>query len=96
MILKEMPFASPFIVRMQCGLDRIFLNAYDALDFLENEWPIGAGPFYQQAMDACRAALSGNGSILVARSALAAACIEVGFTPLNESEPFGTAATRAA
>jgi hypothetical protein len=96
MILKEMPFARPFIVRMQCGLERIFLNAYDALDFLENEWPMRAGPFYEQAMDACRAALSGTGSILVARSALAAACIEAGYIPLSESEPFERAATRAA
>jgi hypothetical protein len=96
MLLKDMPFARPFIVRMQCGLERIFLNTYDALDFLENEWPMRAGPSYGRAIEACRAALSGTGSILAARACLVEACIEAGFEPLIEGEVNQPAAIRAA
>ncbi|TGR35837.1 DUF982 domain-containing protein, partial [bacterium M00.F.Ca.ET.199.01.1.1] len=35
----EVLFRAPVRVRMQCGLERSFLSVYDALDFLENEWP---------------------------------------------------------
>lgn len=96
MLLNDMPFPHPFIVRMHCGLERKFLNAYDALDFLENEWPMRAGAFYRQALEACRAALSGTGSILTARSALAEACLEAGFIPLSETTQLAATGVRAA
>lgn len=97
MLLNDMPFAHPFIVRMQCGLERKFLNAYDALDFLENEWPMRAGACYRQALDACRAALSGTGSIVTARSALADACVEAGLMLVSDvPRQDAAAAVRAA
>ncbi len=96
MLLNDMPFAQPFIVRMHCGLERKFLNTYDALDFLENEWPVRAGTCYRLALDCCRAALSGTGSVLAARNALAEACLEAGFMPLDHQTALDTPAVRAA
>lgn len=82
MNFSEMPFAHPFVVRMQCGLDRVFLNVYDALDFLENEWPLRSGECYQRALTTCRQALEGKRSSRTARVALLAACREAGLEPL--------------
>ena len=96
MLLRDMPFARPFVVRMQCGLERKFLNTYDALDFLENEWPMRAGPSYGRAIEACRAALSGSGSTPAARACLVEACIEAGLELLTDAEAGAPAAIRAA
>ena len=79
----EMPFARPFVVRMQCGLDRVFLNVYDALDFLENEWPMRSGDCYERALTLCREALAGLRSSRTARAALLAACREAGLEPIT-------------
>lgn len=79
----EMPFARPFVVRMQCGLDRVFLNVYDALDFLENEWPMRSGECYERALTFCREALAGIRSSRTARVALLAACREAGLEAVS-------------
>lgn len=96
MLFNDMPFSKPFIVKMHGGLEHKFLNAYDALDFLENEWPVRTGPFYEAAMRACCETLSGTGSILAARVALMAACFEAGFEPLCDGDESSLAATRTA
>lgn len=84
MTLNAMPFAQPFRVEMQGGLERIFLNVYDALDFLENEWPIRSGRAYEQALSACRAALENGSSCLHARIALMEACREAGLSCVSQ------------
>lgn len=78
MTLNAMPFAPPFRVELQGGLERIFLNVYDALDFLENEWPIRSGAAYQRALEACRNALEDGETCTAARFALLDACEEAG------------------
>lgn len=83
----EMPFSRPFSVRMPSGLERIFLNAYDALDFLENEWPIRSGPCHSAAISACQATLKGYGSCRRAREALFDACLEAGLEPIPTEPP---------
>lgn len=83
----EMPFSRPFSVRMPSGLERIFLNAYDALDFLENEWPARSGPFHAAAVSACQATLKGYGSCRRASEALFDACVEAGLEPMPTDPP---------
>ncbi|MBB4064847.1 DUF982 domain-containing protein [Gellertiella hungarica] len=83
MTFIEMPFDQPFRIELQGGLERIFLNAYDALDFLENEWPIRTGLFYERAIAACRDALEGRGTCRAARAALMLACREAGLRPAS-------------
>lgn len=82
MTMTAMPFAKPFRVELQGGLERMFLNTYDALDFLENEWPIRSGEAYERALCACRNALLGKENCRTARAALIAACHEAGLRPL--------------
>ncbi len=89
----EMPFSRPFSVRMPSGLERIFLNAYDALDFLENEWPIRIGPCYSAAVLACQATLKGYGSCRRAREALLDACLEAGLEPIATEPPMPGSST---
>lgn len=96
MLLNDMPFLRPFIVKMHGGLEHKFLNAYDALDFLENEWPMRAGPFYEAAVRACRETLAGTGSVMAARAALVAACFEAGFEPLCDGEQLPLTSIRTA
>lgn len=83
----EMPFSRPFSVRMPSGLERIFMNAYDALDFLENEWPNRSGPCYAAAVLACQATLKGYGSCRRAREALIDACLEACLEPIPTEPP---------
>ena len=77
----EMPFDKPIAVTLQGGLEHIFQNVYDTLDFLENEWPLRTGPCYQAAIAACRDALGGSRSARFTRTALLAACQEAGLVP---------------
>ncbi|CDI11293.1 MULTISPECIES: DUF982 domain-containing protein [Agrobacterium] len=72
----EVLFRAPVRVRMQCGLERSFLSVYDALDFLENEWPLRRGERYKRAVQKCRAALSRLEAAEVAREAFISACLE--------------------
>ncbi|TGU11718.1 DUF982 domain-containing protein, partial [bacterium M00.F.Ca.ET.156.01.1.1] len=51
-------------------------SVYDALDFLENEWPLRRGERYKRAVQKCRAALSRLEAAEVAREAFISACLE--------------------
>lgn len=73
-----LPWQSPLTVRFQCGLERTFSSVYEALDFLENEWPVRRGARYGLAVKLCRRALNRAVPAAVAREAFVAACLEAG------------------
>lgn len=73
--MKEALWHVPLAVTLQNGMPRRFCGAYEALDFLENEWP-GQGKWCRRATRDCRAALSGILSAEVARNSFVAACGE--------------------
>lgn len=68
----------PVELELPCGLTRRFLNAYDALDFLDAEWPTRRGPAYERALRLCRNALRGSHAAELARTAFIAAADEAG------------------
>jgi hypothetical protein len=76
MTIIDIPWHQPVSVQLQNGAERRFIGAYDALDFLENEWPIRKGTHYQDAIRLCRSALTLSTSGAVAREAFLAACLE--------------------
>ncbi len=78
MLINDVPWRDPVAIRLQCGLDRTFHTAFDALDFLENEWPLRHGERYERAINKCRGAISRAVPAEVAREAFFAACIEAG------------------
>ncbi|WEX75516.1 DUF982 domain-containing protein [Sinorhizobium numidicum] len=78
MLLNEVPWTIPLIVRLSNGLTRTFSSVYEALDFLENEWPLRKGERYERAVRTCRRALNRMTPAAVAREAFVAACLEAG------------------
>ncbi|MDL2397979.1 DUF982 domain-containing protein [Rhizobium mayense] len=76
MLINSVPWTRPVTIRLQCGLERSFAGAYDALDFLENEWPLRNGEPYDRAVKTCRGTLNGAIPPIVAREAFVAACLE--------------------
>ncbi len=74
----DFTWTEPVELELPCGLTRRFLNAYDALDFLDAEWPTRRGPAYERAMRLCRNALRGSRATELARSAFIAAADEAG------------------
>ncbi|MDK4743566.1 DUF982 domain-containing protein [Rhizobium sp. CNPSo 3464] len=78
MPLNDVPWDRPVTIRLQCGLDRTFAGVYDALDFLENEWPLRHGERHERAVKTCRGALNGAVPAVIAREAFMAACLEAG------------------
>ena len=76
MLINNVPWMRPVTIRLQCGLERSFPGAYDALDFLENEWPVRHGEPYDRAVRACRGTLNGAIPSIIAREAFVAACLE--------------------
>jgi hypothetical protein len=78
MHIPEMPWSVPLLVRLQNGASRVFSSVYDALDFVENEWPLRRGQRYERAIRTCRGALNRTTPIAVAREAFIAACLEAG------------------
>lgn len=66
----------PLFVSFQNGIKRRFSDCYEALDFLEHEWPIRRGSAYAAAIDACRSALGRRLSTEIARDAFVLACQE--------------------
>jgi hypothetical protein len=78
MPLLDVRWGRPVKVRLQCGLEHTFTSIYDALDFLENEWPIRHGQRYDQAVKRCRRALGGVIPAAIAREGFVAACLEAG------------------
>ncbi|MGK9204252.1 DUF982 domain-containing protein [Sinorhizobium meliloti] len=73
--MKEILWHVPLSVTLQNGMARRFTGPYDALDFLEYEWPCH-GKRYHRAVRDCRAALSGLISAEVARASFTTACAE--------------------
>lgn len=78
MKIIDIPWHQPIKVKLQNGTERRFRGAYDALDFLENEWPVRKGPHYENTIGLCRAALNRTISTEVAREAFIASCLEAG------------------
>lgn len=78
MPLNDIAWKKPVTIRLQCGLERTFKGAYEALDFLENEWPLRHGEQHHRAVDMCRGALDGNVGASAAREGFLAACVEAG------------------
>jgi hypothetical protein len=74
----DIPWHQPITVKLQNAIEHRFTGAYDALDFLENEWPIRRGRHYDSAKGLCRAALNRTVATEVAREAFIAACLEAG------------------
>jgi hypothetical protein len=72
----EISWQQPITVQLQNGAERRFTGAYEALDFLENEWPIRRGGHYDNAIRLCRAALLRATPVEAAREAFVAACLE--------------------
>ncbi len=83
MPLTDVRWTRPVKVRLQCGLEHTFTSIYDALDFLENEWPIRHGQHHQQAVKRCRRALNGIIPAEIAREAFVVACLEAGWSMLT-------------
>jgi hypothetical protein len=75
---RDIPWSHPLKVTLRTGMDRTFGSVYDALDFLENEWPRKRGDFHDRAVLACRRGLNGLAPAEVAREAFIAACLEIG------------------
>lgn len=73
--MKEVSWRIPLWVTLQNGMRRQFCGPYDALDFLEHEWP-SHGAQQARAIAACRAALHHSEYANSARNSFMAACIE--------------------
>lgn len=73
--MKELRWRVSVSVTLQNGTTRQFCGPYDALDFLENEWP-NHGAQRGRAISACRAALRHPDYSESARVFFIAACIE--------------------
>lgn len=86
MLLNETPWTIPLTVRLSNGLTHTFASVYEALDFLENEWPLRKGERYERAVRTCRRALNRMTPAAVAREAFIAACLEAGM-PLVMAPP---------
>lgn len=86
---QDVLFRAPVRVRLQCGIERTFLSVFDALDFLEHEWPLRRGERYKRAVDKCRAALEWAVASEVAREAFISACLEAGMPMVMASPPVG-------
>ncbi|ASY59988.1 hypothetical protein SS05631_b58960 (plasmid) [Sinorhizobium sp. CCBAU 05631] len=76
-------------MRLSNGLERTFTSVYEAVDFLENEWPLRKGERYERALRTCLRALNRMTPAAVAREAFIAACLEAGMplvmvTPRHE------------
>ncbi len=75
---RDIPWSHPLKVTVRSGMDRTFASVYDALDYLENEWPQKRGHCYDRAVLDCKRGLLGLVPADVAREAFIAACLETG------------------
>jgi len=73
--MREVRWRTPLWVTLQNGMRRQFSGPYDALDFLENEWP-NHRVQHARAVNACREALQQPEYVNTARNCFRAACIE--------------------
>jgi hypothetical protein len=76
MTIRDVPWNHPLKVTLRSGLERTFSSVYEALDFLENEWPLKRGARYDCAVSSCKRALNRMTPAAVAREAFIAACLE--------------------
>ncbi|WP_426239291.1 DUF982 domain-containing protein [Pararhizobium sp. DWP1-1-3] len=79
---RDILWSQPLKVTLHAGIDRTFGSVYEALDFLENEWPQKRGECYDRAVFACRQGLNGVAPTELAREAFIAACLEAGLPAL--------------
>ncbi|WP_028738101.1 DUF982 domain-containing protein [Ciceribacter selenitireducens] len=86
----------PVEIRLQSGLNRTFREAFDALYFLEEEWPTRHGVAYDRARRWCRLAIETDQAADVARKAFIAAARQAGMLAGENSEGADPAATRTA
>ncbi|MEZ2223469.1 DUF982 domain-containing protein [Rhizobium sp. RCC_161_2] len=85
MPLNDVLWTLPVRIRLQCGLERTFRGAYEALDFLENEWPLRRGERHRRAMETCLGTLTGTVPASIGRDAFIAACLEAGMPAMVTS-----------
>ena len=78
MPIPDVPWPLAIAVRLQNGNEHIFHGPYDALDFLENEWPMRHGQKYIRAIRSCRGSLNKMTPLAVAREDFIAACLAAG------------------
>ncbi len=78
MTIRDVPWTVPLQVSLQNGLKRSFAGVYEALDFLENEWPLNRGERHDRAISVCTLALKRMRPAAVAREEFIAACFEAG------------------
>lgn len=71
-------WADPVELNLQSGLKRKFREPYDALYFLEEEWPTRSGVAYERARRWCRLAIETDEAGAVARKAFIAAARHAG------------------
>jgi hypothetical protein len=74
----DLPWSVPLSVRFSSGVSHLFSGPYDALDFMENEWPTRSGQKFAKAVRLCRSALNRGTPLAIAREAFIAACLEAG------------------
>lgn len=68
----------PVEIVMHSGLQRMFRHPYDALDFLQAEWPTRKGKAYRRALLWCAEALKMQDVAGLARRAFITAAREAG------------------
>lgn len=91
MTIRDIPWDVPFDVRLQNGSERRFRSVGEALDFLQNEWPLKRGERYQRAVSVCQRALNNMVPAAVARDSFIAACLEAGLAaPLSGPTYYGS------
>lgn len=90
MKLPDLPWSTALVVTFQNGTEHIFHGPYDALDFLENEWPLRHGIRYNRATRSCRGALNKMTPLAIAREDFVSACFEAGMTPKAVPPLFAT------
>ncbi|QRM57840.1 DUF982 domain-containing protein [Sinorhizobium sp. BG8] len=81
-------WSSPLTICLQSGLKHTFASVYEALDFLEHEWPVRQGKGYERAVRACRGALLKTTPVAVARETFVAACLEAGMPIVKMPQPY--------
>ena len=75
---EEFTWTKPVELTLPSGLTRRFCNAYDALDFLDAEWPTRRGAAYERAIRLCRNALRSDKAAELSRIGFIAAALEAG------------------
>ncbi|WP_085026278.1 DUF982 domain-containing protein [Ensifer aridi] len=84
--MREVRWRTPLWVTLQNGIRRQFCGPYDALDFLENEWP-NHQVQQARAVKACREALQHPEYANSAKNCFRAACIEASLACNEAANP---------